>query len=94
VVVARGRGATAQAIREMAEEGAVPLLAYPQLTRAIYFTTRTGQVIREELYLAVASVIAFVFNLDSAMGETIPPEVEVPPSVRFDADGRKVEPDA
>jgi flagellar biosynthetic protein FlhB len=94
VVVARGRGATAQAIREMAEEGAVPLLAYPQLTRAIYFTTRTGQVIREELYLAVASVIAFVFNLDSAMGETVPPEVEVPPSVRFDADGRKVDPDA
>jgi len=92
VVVARGRGATAQAIREMAAEGAVPTLAYPQLTRAIYFTTRTGQMIREDLYLAVASVIAFVFNLDSGIGETTPPEVEVPAAVRFDAEGRKVDP--
>lgn len=90
VVVARGRGATAAAIRELADEGAVPVLRYPQLARAIYFTARTGQVIREDLYLAVATVIAFVFNLDAAMPETVvPPEVEVPPDARFDEDGRK-----
>src|SRR3546814_20022826 len=56
IVVARGRGATAQAIREPAGEEAVPVLSYPQLARAIYFTARTGQVIRDALYLAVATV--------------------------------------
>ncbi len=94
-VVARGRGATAAAIRELAEEGAVPVLNYPQLTRALYFTTRTGQVIRDDLYLAVATVIAFVFNLDAAMaggGEApLRPDIEVPEGARFDEDGRKAD---
>lgn len=89
MVVARGRGATAAAIRELADEGAVPVLSYPQLARAIYFTARTGQVIREDLYLAVATVIAFVFNLDAALAEgAVQPEIEVPRGARFDEDGR------
>ncbi|WP_156680327.1 flagellar type III secretion system protein FlhB [Sphingomonas profundi] len=95
IVVARGRGATADAIRELADEHAVPMLGYPQLARALYFTTRTGQVIRDDLYLAVATVIAFVFNLDNAMAEGAPmpqrPDVEVPQGARFDEDGHKVE---
>jgi flagellar biosynthetic protein FlhB len=67
IVVARGRGATAEAIRSLAKDSTVPILSYPQLARAIYFTTRTGHIIREDLYLAVASVLAFVFNLDAAV---------------------------
>lgn len=67
IVVARGRGATAEAIRNLAGESAVPILSYPQLARALYFTTRTGHIIREDLYLAVATVLAFVFNLDAAI---------------------------
>jgi flagellar biosynthetic protein FlhB len=89
VVVAKGRGATADAIRELAAEHQVPLLSYPQLTRALYYTTRAGQVIREDLYMAVAAVLAFVFNLDATLAATAnQPEVEVPPSLRFDAQGR------
>jgi flagellar biosynthetic protein FlhB len=89
VVVARGRGATADAIREIAAEHQVPMLSYPQLTRAIYFTARTGQVVREDLYLAVATVLAFVFNLETALASGAPrPEVDVPPAARFDARGR------
>jgi flagellar biosynthetic protein FlhB len=89
VVVARGRGATADAIRELAKEGTVPILSYPQLARAIYFTTRTGHIIRDDLYMAVASVLAFVFNLDAAnaAGAAQPP-VEVPKGARFDEKGR------
>ena len=89
IVVARGRGATAEAIRSLAKESAVPILSYPQLARAIYFTTRTGHIIREDLYLAVASVLAFVFNLDAAVaaGAAQPP-VEVPKGARFDEKGR------
>ena len=68
VVLAKGRGATAEAIRELAGEHEVPMLSYPQLTRALYYTSRPGQIIREDLYMAVATVLAFVFNLDAALG--------------------------
>ncbi|WP_324749723.1 flagellar type III secretion system protein FlhB [Sphingomonas sp. LY54] len=89
IVVARGRGATAAAIRELAGEHEVPVLSYPQLARAIYYTARTGQVIREDLYMAVATVLAFVFNLDRIVAEGgIQPDIEVPTGARFDEKGR------
>ncbi len=89
VVVARGRGATAEAIRALAVEAKVPMLSYPQLARAIYFTTRAGHLIREDLYIAVATVLAFVFNIDRAMAEGITqPVVDVPTEARFDENGR------
>ena len=88
-VVARGRGVTAEAIRELAAEHDVPLLSYPQLTRALYYTSRVGQPIREDLYMAVAAVLAFVFNLDAAMAATgRQPAVDVPLGLRFDSSGR------
>jgi flagellar biosynthesis protein FlhB len=90
IVLARGRGVTAEAIRELAAEHDVPMLSYPELTRAIYYTTRAGQFVREDLYLAVATVLAFVFNLDAARAAGHqPPPVAVPPDARFDADGRR-----
>lgn len=90
MVVARGRGETAQAIKALAREASVPQLDYPQLTRAIYFTTRAGQPIASDLYLAVATVLAFVLNLDRAMAEGVAqPAVSVPDDKAFDADGRR-----
>lgn len=87
IVLAKGRGEKALAMRELAAELNVPTLEYPALARAVYFTTRENQVIREELYVAVASVLAFVLSLKR--GETPPaPQVDVPIEVRFDADGR------
>jgi len=88
VVLAKGRGATAEAIRELAGEYAVPMLSYPQLTRALYYTSRPGQLIREDLYMAVASILAFVFNLDQALANgQQQPEIDVPTGMRFDASG-------
>ncbi|PKP98062.1 MAG: flagellar biosynthesis protein FlhB [Alphaproteobacteria bacterium HGW-Alphaproteobacteria-13] len=90
VVVGRGRSDVALAIRELAREAAVPILEYPQLTRAIYFTSRAGRTIPEELFVAVATVLAFVFQLERAAAEGIqPPDVDVPQSHRFDPDGRR-----
>lgn len=87
VVLAKGRGDKALAIRELAGEMGVPVLEYPALARSVYFTTRENQVIREELYAAVASILAFVFAL--RRGEDVArPQVAVPVTVRFDADGR------
>jgi len=91
VVLARGRGATADAIRELATELAVPMLQYPQLTRAIYYTSRSGQMIRDDLFIAVAAILAFVFNLDRAMAEGfVQPDIEVPQEARFDEEGRRI----
>jgi len=89
VVLARGRGATADAIRAVATELAVPMLRYPQLTRAIYYTSRSGQLVRDDLFIAVAAILAFVFNLDRAMAEgIIQPDIDVPIGARFDEDGK------
>lgn len=90
VVAARGRGDVALAIRTLAKEKGLPTLEYPQLTRAIYFTTRAGHVIAEELYIAVATVLAFVFNIERAMAENVaPPQVEVPEAHQFDEHGKR-----
>ncbi|KTE11430.1 flagellar type III secretion system protein FlhB [Sphingopyxis sp. H115] len=90
VVVARGRGDVALSIRELARTAAVPILEYPQLTRAIYFTARAGRVIPEELFVAVATVLAFVFQLERAAAEgMVQPPVDVPPSHHFDPEGRR-----
>lgn len=88
LVLARGRGERALAIREMALEMDVPILSLPQLTRAVYFTSKENQIVREELYAAIASVIAFVYSLKP--GEKFsPPAVAVPPMMRFDAEGKQ-----
>ena len=90
VVVARGRGDVALSIRELARGADVPILEYPQLTRAIYFTARAGRVIPEELFVAVATVLAFVFQLERAVADGIAqPAVDVPPSHHFDPEGRR-----
>jgi len=88
VVVAKGRGEAALAIRALAKEFHVPSLEYPQLARAIYFTSRPGRTVSEDLYVAVAAILAFVFRLDKMMAQELAqPRVEVPPAKRFDADG-------
>src|SRR6185503_7589624 len=84
-VVARGRGVTAEAIRALAAENDVP-----QLSRALYYTSKVGHPIREDLYMAVATVLAFVFNLDAAMASGgRQPAVDIPLGLRFDTSGRQ-----
>ncbi len=89
IVVARGKGATAEAVRLLAAEARVPILPYPQLARAIYFTSRDGHPIDEGLYRAVALVLAFVMRMDARAASAVPPTVEVPDDLRFDPDGRR-----
>jgi flagellar biosynthetic protein FlhB len=91
VVVARGNDAIAAAIRELADASGVPVLQYPELARAIYFTSRAGQIVNEGLYMAVATVLAFVFRVQNRMaGEMDRPFITVPEDLRFDADGKKL----
>jgi flagellar biosynthetic protein FlhB len=87
VVLAKGRGEKALAMRELAAELGVPTLELPPLARSVYFTTRENQMIREDLYAAVASVLAFVLSLKR--GDQVQlPAIDLPIHMRFDADGR------
>ncbi|MDT8280529.1 MAG: flagellar type III secretion system protein FlhB [Erythrobacter sp.] len=87
VVLAKGRGETALAMREIAGEQGLPLLEYPQLARAVYFTTRSNQMVREELYVAIAALVAFVLALKRGQHPRRP-VIEVPADLRFDGDGK------
>lgn len=88
VVVAKGRGQTALAIRELAAEMQVPVLEYPALARGVYYTSKEGQEVRDDLYLAIATVLAFVFGVNKAAGG-LQPLVSVPETARFDENGVK-----
>ncbi len=87
LLLAKGRGETALAMREIAAEEGLPVLEYPQLARAVYFTTRPNQMVREELYVALASLVAFVMALKRGQRPRRP-VIDVPQALRFDGDGR------
>ncbi|MES2986710.1 MAG: flagellar type III secretion system protein FlhB [Pseudomonadota bacterium] len=89
VVVAKGRGQTALAIRELAAEMQVPILEYPSLARAVYFTSREGQEVRDDLYQAIAIVLAFVFGVNKQANGGLP-AVNVPETALFDEHGQKM----
>jgi flagellar biosynthetic protein FlhB len=92
VVLARGVDEVAAAIRAFANDKGVPVLQYPELTRAIYFTSRAGQEIDERLFRAVATVLAFVFRVENRMASEMDrPHIDLPGEMRFDSDGRKMD---
>jgi flagellar biosynthetic protein FlhB len=61
-VVARGAGAIAAKIRELATAEDVPLVRDVPLARALYRSTKVGEEIPAELFAAVAQVLAFVIS--------------------------------
>lgn len=79
-VVAKGVGLIALRIRELAEESKVPIFEAPPLARALYHTTEIDQEIPSGLYLAVAQVLAYIYQLRNATADARPlrPEPEIP----------------
>ena len=63
VVVAKGTELMALKIRQIAKAHEVPMFAAPPLARAIFYNTKLNRAIPEGLYLAVAQVLAYVFQL-------------------------------
>lgn len=68
VVVAKGTEAVAARIREIAAEHAVPLVEAPPLARALYRGVELGAEIPAGLYVSVAQVLTYVFQLRTAQG--------------------------
>ncbi|MCW8090371.1 flagellar biosynthesis protein FlhB [Alteromonas sp. ASW11-130] len=63
VVVAKGADELAMHIRKIATANDVPLIPTPMLTRAIYYSTEVNAEIPQKLFMAVAQVLAYVFQL-------------------------------
>jgi flagellar biosynthesis protein FlhB len=61
-VLAKGKDLIAAQIKRVAEENGVPVISDPPLARALHASVEIGQVIPQELYAAVARVLAFVYR--------------------------------
>ena len=63
VLVAKGQGYVALQIRKIAEENDVPIVPDPPLARALHASVEIGHMIPEEMYAAVAQVLAYVYRV-------------------------------
>lgn len=66
-VIAKGQDLVAQRIREVATENGVPLFSAPPLARVLFRVTEIGDDIPGSLYLAVAQVLAYIFQLSDSL---------------------------
>ena len=86
-ILAMGRGNMAHKIIERANGADVTVFRSPLLARALYYTGEIGAEIAEQLYQAVAVVLAYLYRVDR--GEVLAePEVEIPESLRFTENGQ------
>lgn len=63
LVVAKGQRLVAQRIKEVARDAGIPLVENKPLARALFKVVQIGDEIPEDLFKAVAQVLAFVFQL-------------------------------
>lgn len=87
VVVAKGSELIAARIREIATEHAVPIFEAPPLARALYHSVEIGAEIPASLYVVVAQVLTYIYQLKAARTEgTRAPE---PPLIDADIDSTR-----
>ncbi|WP_248799555.1 flagellar biosynthesis protein FlhB [Pseudomonas sp. MWU13-2105] len=91
VLLAKGSDFLALKIREIAVEHEIMLLESPALARSIYYSTELDQEIPAGLYLAVAQVLAYVFQIRqyrAGKGKRPDPlkgDLPIPPDLRRDS---------
>jgi flagellar biosynthetic protein FlhB len=88
-LVAKGVDLIAAQIRNAAIGAEVPLVASPPLARALYYSTELDKEIPQGLYLAVAQILAYVYQLKAAQknrwAAPLPPEdINVPDEFKRD----------
>jgi flagellar biosynthetic protein FlhB len=88
VVVAKGVDAIAARIREVAVENFVPIFEAPPLARALHRHVEIGAPIPSSLYVAVAQVLTYIYQLRAARrtGEVPPSPPSIDPAVETDPD--------
>jgi flagellar biosynthetic protein FlhB len=91
ILLAKGADEMAARIRAEAQKHGIEIFQAAPLARALYFTTEVDHPVPEDLYYAVAQVIAYVFNLASVRPGAAPvqrPKPTVPESMQFDTNGK------
>lgn len=79
LIVAKGTDLVAARIREIATEHSVPIFEAPPLARALYHNVEIGGEIPATLYVAVAQVLTYIYQLKAARHSGArPPE---PPAI-------------
>lgn len=63
VVLAKGQDLVAEKIREIAREHHVPLVENPPVARLLHSKVEVGHSIPDELFKAVAEILAYVYSL-------------------------------
>ena len=63
VLLAKGKDLVAAQIRSVANTYKVPIVSAPALSRSIYHSTALNKEIPTGLYLAVAQILAYVYQL-------------------------------
>ncbi|CAM3030999.1 flagellar biosynthesis protein FlhB [Legionella worsleiensis] len=90
VVVAKGKDLIAFQISKVGKSHQIPIIAVPSLARAIYFSTKLNAEIPRGLYVAVAQVLAYVFQLKDTQHYDYKPEilqnVPIPPDLEREAE--------
>ncbi|MEM7543315.1 MAG: flagellar biosynthesis protein FlhB [Pseudomonadota bacterium] len=82
-VVAKGVEHVALKIRSIASDNQVTVAEAPPLARALYYSTKLDQEVPQGLYLAVARVLAYVFQLrEGVAGITLPSDLPIPAEFR------------
>ncbi len=79
IVVAKGTDLTAARIREIATENGVPIVAAPPLARALFRTVDLGREVPAALYVTVAQVLTYVYQLKACIERGVQP----PPAPQF-----------
>lgn len=87
LILALGKGPMALEIMERGRKAGLAPVQIPVLARALYFTGDIGMEINEQLYAAVAAVLAHVYRLDRGEGSVLP-DIELPPELRFSEFGQ------
>ena len=89
IILAMGKDIVAKRVIEQAELHSKTIVRSPTLARAIYFTGNIGHAISEQLYSAVASILAYVYQLERGLEATLQ-EPEIPSDFIFDENGRTI----
>jgi flagellar biosynthetic protein FlhB len=80
IVVAKGTDLLAAKIREIATEHGVPIIEAPPLARALYKTVDLGREVPAALYVTVAQVLTYVYQLKACIDRGVKP----PPAPVFE----------
>lgn len=89
-VVASGADLIAAEIRKVAVASDVTIVEAPPLARALYYNAEIGQEIPAGLYVAVAQLLAYVYQLRAVrttdrQAPELPDEFPIPPELRRDS---------